>query len=117
MEKLFTLIVLIACAGLHAQVGIGTTNPDGSAALDVTATDKGMLVPRLTSTQRNAIASPATGLLVYDTTAKGFWFYDGTSWSDLSSGTAAPSWSLTGNAGTNASTDFIGTTDNVPLNF
>src|SRR5690554_3755273 len=117
MKKLFTLIVLIACAGLHAQVGIGTTNPDGSAVLDVTATDKGMLVPRLTTAQRVAISSPAAGLLVYDTTAKGFWFYNGSSWSDLSTGSATIGWALDGNAGTDSSIHFIGTTDNVPLNF
>lgn len=117
MKKLFTLIVLIACAGLHAQVGIGTTNPDGSAVLDVTATDKGMLVPRLTTAQRVAISSPAAGLLVYDTTAQGFWFYNGSSWSDLSTGSATIGWALDGNAGTDSSIHFIGTTDNVPLNF
>jgi len=117
MKKLFTLIVLIACASLHAQVGIGTTNPDGSAVLDVTATDKGMLVPRLTTAQRVAISSPATGLLVYDITTQGFWFYNGSTWSDLSTGNPAPGWALDGNAGTDPSTNFVGTTDNVPLNF
>ena len=119
MKKLFTLIVLIACAGLHAQVGIGTTNPDGSAALDVTATDKGMLVPRLTTKQRLAISSPATGLLVYDTTVQGFQFYNGSTWSDLSTGSPTPvsGWALDGNAGTDPSTNFVGTIDNVPLNF
>src|SRR5690554_207979 len=109
MKKLFTLIVLIACAGLHAQVGIGTTNPDGSAALDVTATDKGMLVPRLTTAQRVAISSPATGLLVYDTTVQGFWFYNGSTWSDLSTGSPTPvsGWALDGNVGTDPSTNFV----------
>ena len=46
-------------------VGINTTTPDASAVLDITATDKGLLVPRLTQVQRTAIVSPAAGLLVY----------------------------------------------------
>ena len=46
--------------------------PEASAQLDVSATDKGMLVPRMTSAQRTAIASPATGLLVFDTVTGGF---------------------------------------------
>lgn len=59
--------------------------PAASAMLDVQATDKGMLVPRMTTAQRTTIASPATGLLVFDTTTGGFWFYNGTAWVDLSS--------------------------------
>jgi hypothetical protein len=58
--------------------------PAASAQLDVSATDKGMLVPRMTSAQRTAIAAPATGLLVFDTTAGSFWFYNGSVWADLS---------------------------------
>src|SRR5690554_7851521 len=76
-----------------------------------------MLVPRLTTAQRVAISSPATGLLVYDITTQGFWFYNGSTWSDLSTGNPAPGWALDGNAGTDPSTNFVGTTDNVPLNF
>src|SRR5439155_16631123 len=47
--------------------GIGTTTPDASSLLDVTSTTKGVLVPRMTKTERDAIASPATGLLIYQT--------------------------------------------------
>jgi uncharacterized protein (TIGR02145 family) len=53
---------------------------EGSAMLDVMSTDKGMLVPRVTSAQRAAIAQPADGLLVFDTDAMAFCFYDGTAW-------------------------------------
>ncbi|WP_281755737.1 hypothetical protein [Neptunitalea chrysea] len=49
------------------QVGIGTTNPDTSAALDITSIDSGLLVPRMTNNEKLNISSPATGLLVYDT--------------------------------------------------
>jgi hypothetical protein len=85
-------LMLTFTANLRSQSNIQqplSVNSDGSAAhataqLDVSATDKGMLVPRMTSAQRTGIASPATGLLVYDTTTGGFWFYNGTAWQNLS---------------------------------
>ena len=64
------LLILLATGGPSARaqgVGIGTATPDASAALDITATGKGLLVPRLAQSQRLANASPATGLLVYQT--------------------------------------------------
>jgi hypothetical protein len=68
-----------------AQVGIGTPTPDAKAALEVSATDKGLLIPRLTAAQRLAILSPPQGLMVYQTdgtasggTQTGFWYYAGT---------------------------------------
>ncbi len=84
MNKKITLLVaflVVSLAGF-AQIGIGTTTPDASAALDVTATDKGFLMPRMTTAQRTAIASPATGLQVYDTDTKSFWSYDGAAWKE-----------------------------------
>ncbi|HYV94110.1 MAG TPA: tail fiber domain-containing protein [Chitinophagales bacterium] len=61
--------------------GIGTTSPNASSLLDVTSTAKGVLVPRMTKTQRDAIASPATGLLIYQTNSvQGFYYYNGTAW-------------------------------------
>jgi hypothetical protein len=69
----------------------------------------------MTLTQRNAIASPATGLMIYQTNSTpGFYYYTGTAWKDV---TTKAGWSLTGNAGTNSSTNFIGTTDAQPLVF
>lgn len=102
---------------LHAQdnVGIGTLNPDPSAILEMQATDKGMLIPRMTSTQKQAIASPATGLLIYQTDSLSvdqpstFYYFDGTIWRPIISN--ATGWQLTGNAGTDDTTNFIGTTD------
>jgi hypothetical protein len=62
-------------------VGIGTTTPDNSAMLDVSSTDKGLLIPRMTKAQRDAIGSPVSGLMIYQTdNTPGFYFYDGTSW-------------------------------------
>lgn len=97
------------------NIGIGTLSPNASAILDITATDKGMLVPRVTSAQRTAITSPAAGLLLYDTTTSSFWYFNGGTWMQLS--TLSNTWSLTGNSGTNPSTQFIGTTDSQPLKF
>ena len=66
---------------LKAQTGIGTTTPHASAKLDVSATNKGFLPPRMTSTQRAAISNPAVGLMVYQTDGtSGLYYYSGTSW-------------------------------------
>ena len=77
---------LISQSNIQQTLSVNSTGaaPAASAQLDVSATDKGMLVPRMTSAQRTAIASPATGLLVFDTTTGGFWFYNGTAWANLS---------------------------------
>ncbi len=68
-----------------AQVGIGTTTPDASSMLDVQSTTKGILIPRMLTSQRTSIASPVTGLLVFDTDTQSFWFYSG-SWIELATG-------------------------------
>ncbi|WP_353721018.1 exosporium glycoprotein BclB-related protein [Dyadobacter sp. 676] len=79
------LLTLFAFAA-NAQVGVGTISPDPSAQLDVQSTTKGALIPRMTDTQRTAIPSPATGLLVYQTNGNaGFWYYTGTEWVPLKS--------------------------------
>jgi hypothetical protein len=72
----FAALLVIATSQLHAQVGIGTTSPDGSAILDLTTTTRGLLLPRLTQAQRLAIGTPANGLIVYQTdAAAGLWMY------------------------------------------
>ncbi len=80
------IFCLFLSVGLTAQVSITTTGnvPDNSAMLDVVSTNKGMLIPRMTTNQRNLIASPATGLLVFDTSTASFWFHNGTDWENLS---------------------------------
>ncbi len=63
------------------SAGIGTTNPNVSALLEIKSTKKGLLIPRMTQSQRNAIASPAKGLMIYQTDKNpGFYFYNGTAW-------------------------------------
>ena len=87
MKQIFTfLAAVLVTAATYSQVGIGTTNPDGSAALDITSTTKGLLIPRMTNVQRQAISNPVAGLMVYVTDFVGgrFMFYDGTEWGTLS---------------------------------
>src|SRR5689334_13035686 len=63
------------------SVGIGTLTPNASSLLEIKSTTKGVLVPRMTSIQRNAIVSPVRGLLVYQIDGiTGFYYYEGTKW-------------------------------------
>ena len=75
---------------------INTTSVQASAILQADSTTKGFLPPRMTTTQKNAIASPAAGLVVYDTTNNGVAYYDGTTWGYLSGAKQ----NLTGSGGT-----------------
>lgn len=79
-------LFMATIVNLNAQVGIGTTSPAASSILDVTSTTKGVLVPRMTGTQRGAIGGPAEGLMVYQTDAPaGLWMYIGGAWTRLAS--------------------------------
>jgi len=118
-SKLLLSVALISScfsAVMHAQTGIGTQTPDPSAALEIKSIDnnKGLLIPRMTTIQKNAISSPATGLLVYDTTSNCLAQNNGTpalpNWICLGSSTA-PVWGLVGNTGTNPATNFLGSAD------
>lgn len=84
MKKVSLLIamLLMVGSGLLAQVGINTDNaaPDPSAMLDVKSTSKGLLPPRMTTAQRNAILFPAAGLVIYNTTKNCNETYNGSSW-------------------------------------
>ena len=73
---------------LNAQIAINTdgATPDASAMLDVSSTDKGILIPRMDSTSRQNISNPATGLMVYDTTTITFWYYDNSQWNEIRNG-------------------------------
>ena len=88
MKRLLLLCLFTSCfVYAHAQgVGIGTTTPDTSAALDVTSSSKGMLIPRMTQQQRTNIGTtPPVGLMVYQTDApEGFYYYSGTGWVNVS---------------------------------
>lgn len=90
------------------SAGIGTITPDASAILEMQSSSKGILIPRMTKTQRNAIVAPATGLLIYQTNSQpGFYFYDGSGWKSLKSQTysAGAGISIAGNVISNTSPD------------
>jgi hypothetical protein len=108
---LSSIALLLACHLRGQGVGINNPAPHTSALLDLTSTGKGLLMPRMTTVQRDAIATPAASLLIYNTTNTRFEFFDGLAWVPL----VSTGWSLTGNAGTNPAIHFIGTTDNNSL--
>ncbi len=119
-QLLSLLVILLYYFHINAQtVGIGTNTPDASAKLDVSSTTKGVLIPRMTTAQMNAIATPANGLLIFNITIDKLVVNAGTTGSPLwqAVGINNTGWELTGNAGINPGMNFIGTTDNQRLVF
>ena len=103
---LFTILLIMSFLGVHAQTGIGTTTPNASAKLEIAATDKWLLIPRMTSAQRTAIASPANGLLLYQTDGVvGFYVNSGTS--------ASPVWTRINMDWVKTGNDIAYTTGNI----
>lgn len=100
-RKLLLCFLLISPAlfsWAQNNVGIGTNTPNPSSALEVRSTTQGVLVPRLTTVQRLAIANPANGLLVYDTDLQCFYYYNATTpvWQNLCE-SGINCWDLNGN--------------------
>ena len=103
---LFLVILSFMLVPVFAQTGIGTTTPNASAKLEVSSTDKGILIPRMTSAQRGLISLPANGLLVYQTDGViGFYVNSGTS--------ASPSWLRINTDWTKSGNDISFTTGNI----
>ena len=124
MKKLLTLALALSSFAALAQksdnVGIGTKNPDPSALLDLSSTTKGLLLPRMTQAQRDAIKNPVAGLIVYQVDQTiGVYTYDGTTWQPSGAREAgalvAGQWDKQGNA--IDGTDFLGTTNSFALKF
>ena len=114
---LFVLLTVLSVQVFSQGVAINDdgTAPNSNSILDIddTRNDKGILIPRMTTIQRNAIVGLAVGdegLTVYDETTNCFWLWDGAAWVQFATG-ANNDWKLTGNTGTDIATDFIGTTD------
>ncbi|MEP7109269.1 MAG: hypothetical protein ABI760_14845, partial [Ferruginibacter sp.] len=86
MMKIYLLVFVtgIALFSRAQNLGIGTTTPDKTAILDVSSTNKGLLMPRLSSVQRKAISNPAMGLMVFDTDKFSLMFFDGSAWRVMS---------------------------------
>jgi len=79
-------LILTGTTASHGQVTVGGTTPDASASVDIQSTTRGLLPPRMTTTQKNAISTPATGLIVYDTTLGYLQEYNGSIWTNVAPG-------------------------------
>lgn len=120
LHSLRVFCTMMMVHSLQAQIGIGTTTPNASSALDVTSTNSGVLIPRialLSNTDVTTIPAPAASLLVYNTgfSPNGYYYWNGTTWVQLATSGASNDWSLVGNTGTTAGTNYLGTTDAVDI--
>tara|TARA_B110001454_G_scaffold217096_1_gene241658 strand:+ start:729 stop:1448 length:720 start_codon:yes stop_codon:yes gene_type:complete len=95
MKKFIYIIFCFCFSTIRAQVGIGTTTPKSSAILDITSTEKGVLVPRMDENDRNNITSPEKSLLIFNTTSNSFEYNSGNnsskSWTSIKSYGNSPS--------------------------
>lgn len=123
-KSYLTMLMLVFLGTVHAQIGIGTINPDASTALDVTATDKGILIPRVALTGSTDTSTITTGnvdgLLLFNTATvaditPGYYYWLAGKWQRMDG--RGNGWQLAGNAGTDANADFLGTTDAQDLTF
>lgn len=126
MRRVALLTIVLFSLTMISRSQSFSINTDGSIAdtsamLDVKSTSKGVLIPRMTKAERNAIFSPATGVLIYQTgpDSAGFHYYNGTSWSWVANTAQQDTvaWRTMGNSGLVDTLSFIGNTDNVPINF
>jgi hypothetical protein len=110
MKKIVFILSLLACQStVFAQLGVGTNSPDASAQLDVTASNKGFLAPRIaltSATDVTTIATPATGLMIYNTATAGtspndvipgYYYYDGVKWVRFINSSQESKWSNVSN--------------------
>jgi hypothetical protein len=127
MKKILPIMLFLTLIS-NAQVGVGTTTPAG--ALDITSTNDGLLIPRvaLTNSTTATVTSPTKSELVYNTATAGdvtpgYYYWETTPtvasdrWIRLVSAIPSNNWSITGNTGTTAGTNFVGTTDAQDLRF
>src|SRR5450631_224574 len=110
MKKIFILALIFShYSTAHSQnIGFGANAPDASAALDLTSSNKGLLIPRMNSSSITSIPNPAKGLLVYDSAKNQLLVNMGTAaapdWETIVAGSG---WGLTGNTHTDSVKDFI----------
>lgn len=124
MKKIYSIAALVCfyLLSFSQNVGIGTSSPDASAKLDISSTNQGLLVPRVSLSDVTAFGlsggTSTAGMVVYNTNVAitggngvGYYYWDGSKWNKMIN--ASEAWMLTGNAGTTTGTNFIGTTDAV----
>jgi hypothetical protein len=127
------LLLIFTASAQNAGINADGSAPDKSAMLDIKSSNKGLLIPRVSlksTIDVTTVPTPQTSLLVFNTASSGngntavstgFHFWNGQNWVPLtttaSTGSNGNSWGLTGNAGTNFASQFLGTTDNKPLAF
>jgi hypothetical protein len=124
-KQAFAIFLSMLCSGLFAQnMSVNSTGalPDNSAMLDVNATNKGLLIPRVTLTgltnATTPVNAPANSLLIYNSAGAlnlGYYYWDGTQWLQLM--TKKSGWDLAGNDLTGLTSSFLGTTSNHDLVF
>ncbi|SIT28132.1 hypothetical protein [Chryseobacterium gambrini] len=88
MKKSLSLLASFVITMTYSQVGIGTSTPDPNAILDLTATNKALLLPRIVNT--DAVASPVNGMVIYDTTLRCVRFYQDNDWTSCMTNTIVP---------------------------
>ncbi|OFX24966.1 MAG: hypothetical protein A2033_16290 [Bacteroidetes bacterium GWA2_31_9] len=122
MKRLIQIFVFFLFLNVANSQNVAITDDDTyvantSSMLDVKSTTKGLLVPRLTTAQRTAVATPATSLLVFDTSLNGFYYYNGTAWVNLSSGSSSGLlWSYNSPyIYTTTTSDYVGIGTSTPL--
>ncbi len=110
MKRIITLLtaIVISLNSFSQSVGIGTPVPHASAQLDVTSINRGFLIPRMTTSRRTSIVSPAKGLLVYDSTTVSFWFHNGTAWTEINTNGGSIVWDVNGSNIYNTNTGSVG---------
>jgi hypothetical protein len=132
MKNTLALLFTFTCFTAFSQVGVGTTTPAG--ALDINSSTQGMIPPRVALTATNVAApvvNPQGGALVAGTivwntatsgtvpnnVAPGLYYWDGTRWVAFAGSPGGLDWALSGNSGTTAGTNFLGTTDAQDIRF
>lgn len=110
------LLILTKLTAQSVSINNDGSTPHPSAILDVQSNAKGMLIPRMTSAERNAIAAPAEGLLVFDNETTSFWFYKAAGWTELVTGGGATTnfWNTDGTHIFNNNTGNVGIGTNSP---
>lgn len=90
------MFLLFTANSINAQVAINQTgaDPDSSAVLDISSTTRGLLIPRMTSIEKNQILCPAISLLVYDNVQNVFCYWDGSKWESISTISKSGNYSL-----------------------